>query len=185
MVADHFCLVDAYITAKPVLAKQSATSLERTRTNSLSPMARLRKGALSWKRDFFTPRYRGPMTGNPLENLRFFDFPHVTSPLFVELRTVFFGTNFYFLTFVKEGYGTSFFSQGLIAHDARPKRIPRPAGDEHETKSQYDMRKSVHWADHQEFAFRAYRGWMLRSECNGKAHPERTARSKSSVRHLP
>ena len=145
--------MDAYITAKPVLAKQSATSLERTRTNSLSPMARLRKGALSWKRDFFTPRYRGPMTGNPLENLRFFDFPHATSRLFVELRTVFFGTNFYFLAFVKEGYGTSFFSQRLIAHDARPKRIPRPAGNEHETKSQYDMRKSVHWADHQSSLF--------------------------------
>ena len=111
------------------------------------------------------------MTGNPLEKLPFFDFRHVTSRLFVELRTMFSGTNFYFLAFVKEGYGTSFFSQRLIAHDARPKRIPRPAGNEHQTKSQYDMRKSVHWADHQEFAFQAYRGWMLRAECNGKLTP--------------
>jgi hypothetical protein len=51
----------------------------------------------------------------PLKNLHFFDFRHITSRFFEELRTMFFGTNFYFLSFVREGYQTALLSQRLIA----------------------------------------------------------------------
>jgi hypothetical protein len=59
----------------------------------------------------------------PLKNFHFFDFRQITRRFFEELRTMFFGTNFYFLSFVREGYRTALLSQRLIAHDARSQRI--------------------------------------------------------------
>jgi hypothetical protein len=89
----------------------------------------------------------------PLKNLHFFDFRHITSRFFEELRTMFFGTNFYFLSFVREGYQTALLSQRLIAHGARSQRISRSAGNQHEAKRQDNMRKSTHWSNHQKFVF--------------------------------
>ena len=79
-----------------------------------------------------------------LKNLHFVDFGHMSSRLFEELRTMLFGTNFYFLAFVGEGYRTALLSQRLIAHDARSQRISRSAGNQHEAKRQDNMRKSTH-----------------------------------------
>ena len=88
-----------------------------------------------------------------LKNLHFVDFGHMSSRLFEELRTMFFGTNFYFLAFVGEGYRTALLSQRLIAHDAPSQRISRSSGNQHEAKRQDNVRKSTHWSNHQKFVY--------------------------------